>query len=172
MPKICANICLVQDLKNTSTATQDWFAKDLLLTKTLLDCMGAVALGTEEELTALKKTFTAAASGKNSQSSGSQGGGKTIGALGSAPPTATIQDLVTLGTLRKFHKRVAIEVMEKDDYKALRAECVAGLAPLKDLMVVHKKRVSALDTRKAAWKNLKEQKYGDIASPTAAQINS
>ena len=62
--------------------------------------------------------------------------------------------------------------MEKDDYKAPRAECVAGLAPLKDLMVVHKKRVSALDTRKAAWKNLKEQKYGDIASPTAAQISS
>ena len=62
--------------------------------------------------------------------------------------------------------------MEKDDYKALRGECVAGLAPLKYLMVVHKKRVSALDTRKAAWNNLKEQKYGDIASPTAAQISS
>ena len=90
MPKMCASICLAQELLGSSTATRDWFAKDLLLTATLLQCMKAVTEGTNNKLTTLNNTFTAASKGAKSMSSGSQGGGNTPNALGSAPPTATI----------------------------------------------------------------------------------
>ena len=164
--------CLCKDLKNASAATQEWFAKDLLLTKTLLDCMTVVFEGGDTELASMKLTFTSASKGANSMSSGSHGAGKTQNALGSAPPTGTIQDLVTLKTLRAFHTRVNAEIKDKDDYKPLRGELVAQLGPLKDLISAQKKRVAAIDTRKQAWKNVKEQKFGDIASPTAAPISS
>ena len=163
---------IVQDIRNSSASTREWFGKDLLLTRTLLQCMRTVVEGTDEELETLKRTFTAKEKGANSVSSGSHGAGSSLGALGSAPPTATIQDLVTLRKLRNFVKRVDVEVHVKDDYKALRSELVNALAPIKDLLASHKRRLAALDSRKTAWKNMKEQKFGDIASPTPALISS
>ena len=142
----------------------------MLLTKTLLDCMEAVADDTAEKLKEFKERFTSLASGKNSQSSGSHGGGKTLGSLGSAAPTATVQDLVCLKTLREFHLKVQTDVTEKADYKSLRADLVDKLAPLKDVMAAFKKRVAAVDTRKAAWKNVEDQKFGSVAAPTAFSI--
>lgn len=162
------DIDFVQDIMAASTATREWFTKDILLTKALLDCMEAVGDGDGNVLKLLKEKFSP--SGKNSQSSGSHGGGRTINALGSAAPTATVQDLVHLPELRLYHLKVQTGVHCKEDYKPLRADCVAKLQPLKDLLAAHKKRLAGIDSRRKAWKDVKDQKFGQLSSPTVFPI--
>ena len=162
------DIDFVQDIMAASTATREWFAKDILLTKALLDCMEAVADADGDQLKVLKEKFSP--SGKHSRSSGSHGGGRTINALGSAAPTATVQDLASLAELRSYHLKVQVQVLSKPDYKPLRAEVVAKLQPLKDLLAAQKKRLAGIDARRQAWKEVKDQQFGQLSPPTVFPI--
>ena len=109
------DIGFVPDIMAASTATREWFAKDILLTKALLDCMEAVADADGDQLKVLKEKFSP--SGKHSRSSGSHGGGRTINALGSAAPTATVQDLASLAELRSYHLKVQVQVFPNGSFQ-------------------------------------------------------
>ena len=135
----------------------------MVLTKTLLEVLTTVVEGDAAAMVVLKRKFTQ--SGQRSQSSGSRGGGGNQNTLGSAPPTATIQDMICVREARLFKGRVSAEVMEKEDYKPLKAEVTDAMGPWRDLQNTAKKRMAALDTRSNAWKNMKDSKSGD-GSPT------
>ena len=147
---------LTEDLNCASPPTQEWFSKDLVLTKTLLEVPTDVCDGNAAKMVACKRQILV--SGKASQSSGSKGGGGNQSALGSAALISTVQDLICVKEAFKFKDRVQAEVIEKEDYKVSRDEVTEAMWPWRDLRTVVKKRTAAIDTRQTAWKNIKDSK--------------
>ena len=69
------------------------FEKELRLTRTVVEACKAVLSSEREVLTAFKKRFESGSDDHGSKSSGTAGSGGKLAQIGSAPPTATTQDL-------------------------------------------------------------------------------
>ena len=159
-------VCYAQVVAKMPVASKAFFSKDMTLAKTMLACCKAVLEGSDAEVEAVKKGFSAS----SAASSSADGGITTVATLGKAPPTATFAEISGFASLQAVPATVYTEVMVKDDYKPLRQELVKSLAPAKDLISALKERFNSFKTRKDAYKNEKSNKFGDIAAPSLLRI--
>ena len=127
----------------------------------------ACLLGSDEELKAETDKCTPDPGGPSKASSS---GFPTVATLGQAPPTATLQDLQTIAKLRSVPPSLWHLIQEREDFKPIRKKVVDSIAPLKDLVKAMKERVNGMKVRKAALKEEKGNKFGDLSAPTVLHI--
>ena len=144
-------------------ATKAFYEKDLILSRVVLAVTAAVLTGSEADVDAEKEKFMRDA---KSPSKASSSGFPTVSALGATPPTATLQDLKPLADLKTIPNTIWQTVQEREDYKPIRDDLVKALSPVKDLIKSIKERVNSMKTRKAALKEEKGKRFGDLSAPS------
>ena len=146
-----------------NVVTKEFFAKEITLTKVVLESAEAVFNPNKEVIQVFKKKF---APGANKSSASSSAAAGTIAVLGSSPPTATTQDLQHLAFIKSIPPTIIHRVQARDDYTPMRNEVSALLGPIKDLASACRGRLNGVKQRKEAQQALQEKKYGDIGGPT------
>jgi hypothetical protein len=135
----------------------------MILSRVVLACCKACLQGSEDDLAAEQEKFRVGAGSPSKASS--TGGFPTASSLGSAPPTASLQQLKTLKVIKLIPPTLYTEIQEREDYKDIRKSLTDALCPVKDLIKVIKERANAMKTRKSALKDEKGKKFGDLSAP-------
>ena len=156
-----------QAISKGSIAYRQFFKKEMMLAKVVMDTCTKVLTGTADELAVFKKTFTAS-SGTSEVSAGSTTG--SVQVLGAATPTKTFADLVAMVVCRAHPVTVYEQVVEKDDYKKVRKDLTEMLAPIKDLVGAVKAQVQRIKTRRDAHVDLQGSKFGDVSAPKVLDV--
>ena len=103
--------------------------------------------------------YAKAASGKNTASSASNGNGNVARTIGSAPPTASLQDLVLLRDAKEEPKKV-YAISSKDEFTQLKKELSAKLVPFRELISAVTSRTKRLTDRRKGIKSTPAAKGG------------
>ena len=107
----------------SSISCKQFFAKDIILSRVMLNTCKHVLDESEDTLIEYKKSFLES-SGVTSHGSlvGSSQDKGSISALGSAPPTGTFSELTSFEKLVKVPSTVFERVTKKDDFTDLKKE--------------------------------------------------
>ena len=163
-PFITLHVAPSQVMTNANVSTKEFFAKEIALTKTIIDACQAVFHDDKEKIVEFKKRF---AEKQDVQSVASSGACGTIASLGRSPPTKSTQYLLSIQFIKSMSNTIYDRVHVKDDFKPLRNEVASALGPIKDLSAACRSRLSAVKSRKDAHVALKDQKFGQLGAPTA-----
>ena len=134
----------------------------MILSRVVLACCKACLQGSEDDLLAEQEKFQVAGGSKAS----STGGFPTASSLGSAPPTATLQQLKIFKVIKEIPPKLYTEIQEREDYKVIRKSVTDALGPVKDLIKAIKERANAMKIRRAALKDERSKTFGDLSAPS------
>ena len=133
-----------------------------MLARVVADTCSKVITGSAQELDAFKASFGVSSGVSEKSGDTVSGSGQ---ALGTAAPTKTVADLVTLAVIRAHPATVVDKVVEREEYQQVRKDLTDMLAPIKDLVQAVKNQVNRIKTRKDAHHDLHGKKFGDLTAP-------
>ena len=152
-------------MQKGSIAYKQFFKKEVLLAKVVINTCEKVLDGTASDLAEFKRTFTVS-SGTSVHSEGSERlGGGSSQTLGIAIPTKSFTDLVCFADIKLLPSTVYEKVVEREDYKEVRKDLTDKLGSVKDIVARAKERILAIKTRKETHQNEQGKKFGDLSAP-------